>query len=139
MTRKSNLKLFRAESYLYDIYGSQIKNNETGEVIQQRKGLLDQALPQSTKIHLKRLAKTINQENETFKEQIETLKKEFYEPDPENKERLKLKEEFTIEEVNTKSQELSNVEVEIEHYDFKITDFNFSSTEFYDIIDFLVP
>jgi hypothetical protein len=131
MTRKTEFPLHLMEIFTFDIFGSQKK---VGEETILNKGLLQKDLMQPIKIHLKRLGNKLMEEDKLFKEQMTSLREEYFNKEGEQ---LVLKEGFTIENINKKAIELSNTKIEIEHFDFQLEDFNFRGDEVYEIIDFV--
>jgi hypothetical protein len=131
MTRKTEFPLYLMEIFTFDIFGSQKK---VGEETTLNKGLLQKDLMQPIKIHLKRLGNKLMEEDKLFKEQMTSLREEYFNKEGEQ---LVLKEGFSIEDINKKAIELSNTKIEIEHFDFQLEDFNFRGDEVYEIIDFI--
>lgn len=131
MTRKTEFPLYLIELFTFDIFGSQKK---IGEETILNKGLLQKDLLQPIKIHLKRLGNKLLEEDKLFKEQMQSIRDEYFDKDGD---KLTLEEGFTQEDVNKKAAELSNTKIEIEHYDFKLEDFSFRGDEVYEFIDFI--
>lgn len=133
MTKTTEFPLYLMELFSFDIFGSQ---KVVGEETVVNKGLISKKeLYQPIKIHLKRLGNKLMEEDKVFKEQMQSLRDEFF--DKQDDGSLKLKEEFTSEDVNKKARELQETKIPIEHFDFQLEDFNFQGDEVYEIIDFL--
>ena len=135
MTKKTEFPLYLLEAFSFDIFGAQQK---IGEETKQIPGLLNKKeLYQPIKVHLKRLGTKLLEEDKSFKDQIKELRKEYYnEPEKEGDTPI-LKEGVTELEVNEKAQEMYNTKISIEHYDFKLEDFNYQWEENFAIIDFI--
>lgn len=124
--------LYLLEFFTFDIFGSQrkISEDETVNV----KGLLSQQLFQPIKIHLKRLGTKFLEEDKLFKEQKTSLIEEYYDKEEGV---YKLKDNVDVKEFEKKVTELSQTKIELDHFEFKLEDFNFQGEEVYEIIDFL--
>lgn len=109
----------------FEVFG--FANPETKEVVIQ--GLVREALPsETTKIHLKRFGKKLQEELTTFEESTKELWTEYgdKETDENGQEVLRVPED-KIEEFQTKMNELLNTEIEVNCHEFEIDEFKFQS------------
>ena len=123
--------LFYLESFGFDIFGSQ-KTVEEKTIV--NKGLISQDLYQPIKIHLKRLGNKFLEENKLFQEQRTSLIDEYFDKVENNYE---LKKDANVDDFNEKVKALAETKISLEHYDFKLEDFNFKGDEIYEFVDFI--
>lgn len=132
MTKKTEFPLYQLERFTFDIFGAQQK---IGEETKELPGLLSKKeLYQPIKVHLKRLGTKLLEEDTSFKEQVKELRNEFYEKVDG---KFILKEGMLLQDLQNKAQQMYNTKISIEHYDFKLEDFNYQWEEDFSIIDFI--
>ena len=135
MTKQTEFPLYLLEAFSFDIFGATQKNGEETKLIP---GLLQKKeLYQPIKVHLKRLGAKLLEEDKSFKESIKELRKEYYDEPEKEGDLPTLKEGVTEQEVNEKVIELYNTKISIDHYDFKLEDFNYQWEENFAILDFI--
>lgn len=109
----------------FEVFG--FANPETKETVIQ--GLVREALPsETTKIHLKRFGKKLQEELTTFEESTKELWEKYgnKETNEDGQEVIKVPEE-NMPEFQEKMTELLNADIELECYEFGIDEFKFQS------------
>ena len=109
----------------FEVFG--FANPETKELVIQ--GLVREALPsETTKIHLKRFGKKLQEELTTFDESAKELWEQYgvKETNDEGQEVIRVPEE-NLEEFQTKMNELLNADIEIQCHEFGLHEFDFQS------------
>ena len=123
--RQLKIKSGQLEGVTFEIYG--YANPETKEVGIQ--GLVREELPsETTKLHLKRFGKKVQDELKTLQESSKELWEKFGEKETnENGEETLRVPEDKIEEFRKAMTELLNTDIEFEIHDFKLEEFEFKS------------